>query len=163
MNDSIDSYIDFYNETSDSTTVISAYIMPEKLIQNFHFKKNQNRWYLNKVYIERIERSDNESFFDFIDSFIADTKFSKSRIAKGAKYITWEDTPENLVEYDIDSLTFYSSDLYLYKNIYVTNLNMESNNAIILIKGIYTSDYIESYFSRLDGKWYLTKYISLGV
>lgn len=161
MGDSIDSNSKFYKKNLDNY-VISTYIMPVKKIQNFIFKKIDSNFYLRSIDLQVIRSQESESFFDFIDKFALDTNFIAQRLIKDAKYITWENSPDELITLPID-LNFFENDEYLFKKIYINNLDTQANNVILLIKGEDTGYHTEYYFERINGKWFLTKLVNTGI
>ncbi len=162
MDDSINYNSEFYNINENNNYVISIYLKPEKKIQNLYFTKIKNSWFLNKIIVRSIMYRDSESFFEFINEFATDTNFIKSRITSGAKYITWEDNPNELIEAPFD-INEFEGDEYLFKRIYISTFDLKSDNAIFYIKGERTGYHLEYYFKKIDKKWYLTKLVNIGV
>jgi len=157
----IDYQTGYYKIIGDTDYVISAYIMPEKKIQNFHFKKYDDKWQLIKLSITNILSQETESFFDFINEFSIDTGFVRQRLTENFKYISREIGTDNIIEIPTE-IKYFSGDEYLYKRIYINNFDLESDEVSLYIKGEGTGYHIEYFFKRIDKKWYLTKLINIG-
>jgi len=162
MGDSINYNDKFYTVNDKNNYIISAYIKPDNKIQNFFFSRAKNSWFLAKIEVRTIKKSDSESFFEFINKFASDKSFVKTRITKETKYITWEANPNELVESTLDLSAFEGND-YLFKRIYINKIDFDADNIVLYIKGEGTGYNIEYYFNNIDGEWYLIKLVNIGV
>jgi len=160
--DSINFEKDFYLKNSETDYKISVYITSEQKFKEFYFNNKKDFWQLYQIKEKKIEKNDNEFFFDFINQFANNKEFIRERTSKDIKYITWEENPKNLIEKTIDFHDFENNE-FLFRNIYLDEINNLSDKIILYIKGEMTGYHSEYYFSRINKKWYLIKYINLGV
>lgn len=163
MGDSINFGASYYQTKCDTENIITVYLKPEKKIQSFRFKKFNDEWFLTELCLTTINADDSESFFEFIEKFSSDISFYKQRFAAEFKYFSYdfEKVPLEIVEmpFIIDVL---AEDL-LFKRIYINNLNLQSDEVSLNVKGEGTGYHLEYYFKRIDKKWYLIKLVDLGV
>jgi hypothetical protein len=161
MGDTIDFQAGYYKIIGDTDYVVSAFIMSEKQIKNFYFKKLGDSWQLAKLCATNIKKEESEFFFDFIYEFAKDTNFVKQRLAENIKYITREIGTDNIIEIPI-KIKDFANEEYLFKRIYINNFDLESDENSLYIKGEGTGYHLEYYFKRINKKWYLTKLINTG-
>lgn len=163
MGDTINFEAGYYESECDTENIITVYLKPEKKIQSFHFKKFNDDWYLTELCLTTINDNDSESFFEFIDKFSSDISFYKQRLVAEFVYISYdlEKVPLEIVE-----MPLIINDLaedYLFKRIYINNLNLQSDVVSLYVKGEGTGYHLEYYFKRINEKWYLIKLVDLGV
>jgi hypothetical protein len=96
-----------------------------------------------------------EKFDCFLKKFTDDSLYQASRIDKPLKVITAEDDVENQVLMDIQKVSFNQKD---WSEKIVLNRKKTSNDTInVVLQGIDTGIYIEHFFVKRNGLWFLFK------
>lgn len=154
-----------YDEKTGNKAAFS-WIYPLKgEIKNYYFIKETDKWYLTKISVQALDNKNPESFIVFLQKFMSDSIFQKSRVKFPLTYLTFDDSDDESKEIteklnpdDWNFNTIYDGLKFMtnFSSSWNTEIK-ESENMLIYIGGVENGIYIRYFFNKLDKKWYLTK------
>lgn len=155
-----------YNEDIGEKAIFS-WIYPDKQEEkDYYFQRTNGKWFLKKIAINDLNLNSPENFISFLKQFMSDSVFQMSRIKFPLEYKTLYDSDE---ESFLDTTFILNQTDWRYNNLYsglqqMTNFSYswspeikESNEMLLFVSGVENGIFIQYFFKKTDGKWYLIK------
>lgn len=139
--------------------------IPEKLIKQYDFRRDNGRWALNAIVKRQLEKADNTNFLSFFYRFSTDSLYQARMVRRPLKFITIDpDDDFSIIEttLDVNQWFAFKPDLPVGKltNIDYGQMNKStSNRKILALKGLDNGFSNLLYFRRKSGNdWELYKF-----
>lgn len=157
----------FEYDKDNGDKAIFSWIYPLKGEQkDYYFIRETDKWYLLKVSTHTFENSNPETFIPFLQKFMSDSAFQKSRIKfpletlflEGTEDGDYKEKTENTNSNDWKFISLYdkAKSITNFSDSWDSKIN-EKDKMLLYIGGVENGINIKYFFTKIDEKWYLTK------